>query len=96
MITSFSDKTTEAIFHGTKNKDTRKIDPILLAKVERKLDLLNAAAQLKDLKIPPGNKLEALSGNYRGFHSIRVDKQWRIIFKWSNNSAEQVEFVDYH
>jgi proteic killer suppression protein len=96
MIISFGDKRTESIFHGVKTKDTRKIDSILLTKVERKLDLINAASVLDDLKIPPGNKLEPLLGNLKGFHSIRVDGQWRIIFKWENNSPTEVEFIDYH
>ena len=96
MIKSFGDKRTEAIFNGISNKDTRKLDQILLSKVFRKLDLINAAVVLEDLKVPPGNKLEALVGNRKSFHSIRVDKQWRIIFEWNDGSINNVEFIDYH
>lgn len=96
MIISFDDKRTEAIFHGDVNKDTRRMDKILLSKTALKLDLINAAAILEDLKIPPGNKLEPLTGDLAGFHSIRVDKQWRIIFKWEGGNAAEVKFIDYH
>jgi len=62
----------------------------------RKLDMLDAAAQLTDLRSPPGNRLEALAGNRRGQHSIRINDQWRICFVWRESAAEQVEIVDYH
>lgn len=96
MIKSFGDKRTESIFHGVSNKETRKLDSLLLSKVIRKLDLINAAVSLDDLKVPPGNKLEALVGNRKTYHSIRVDKQWRIVFEWNSGSVNNVEFVDYH
>jgi len=60
------------------------------------LDLLNAAADLKDLAAPPGNRLEALKGDLKGFHSIRVNDQWRIVFRWVDGDAFDVRFVDYH
>ncbi|MDC0434039.1 type II toxin-antitoxin system RelE/ParE family toxin [bacterium] len=62
----------------------------------RKLDVLNAAISVEDLRSPPGNKLEKLSGNLEGFHSIRINQQWRLIFKWADGGAEYVEIVDYH
>jgi proteic killer suppression protein len=62
----------------------------------RKLDMLNAAADLNDLNTPPGNRLEALKGDLKGFHSIRVNMQWRIIFKWRGGGAHDVSLIDYH
>ena len=62
----------------------------------RKLDMLDAANQLRDLRSPPGNRLEALKGDRRGQHSIRINNRWRICFVWRNGDAEQVEIVDYH
>jgi proteic killer suppression protein len=62
----------------------------------RKLDMLEAAVVLNDLRAPPGNRLEALSGDREGQHSIRVNAQWRIVFRWIDNGAEDVELVDYH
>lgn len=62
----------------------------------RKLDMLNAAHVLDDLKAPPGNRLEALKGDLAGFHSIRINSQWRIIFRWTPSGPEDVEIIDYH
>ena len=62
----------------------------------RKLDMINAARILTELRSPPGNRLEALRGGWRGFHSIRVNDQWRICFRWRDGNAENVEIVDYH
>ncbi len=62
----------------------------------RKLDMINAATELKDLFAPPGNRLEALKGNWKGFHSIRVNDQYRIVFKWVQGQAHQVKVTDYH
>jgi len=64
--------------------------------VARKLDMIHYAAELRDLRSPPGNRLEALKGRWRGFHSIRINDQWRVIFRWSERGAEQVDVVDYH
>ena len=61
-----------------------------------KLDVLNAAQVLEDLRSPPGNRLEALHGDLRGFHSIRINNQWRIIFRWQTSEAHEVRIVDYH
>jgi proteic killer suppression protein len=96
MIESFKDKLAQAIFDGDRTKDTKRIHRNLIKKTEKKLDLINAAIRLEDLKIPPGNKLEKLSGNYKGYYSIRVDGQWRLIFKWKNGFAHEVQFIDYH
>jgi proteic killer suppression protein len=64
--------------------------------VARKLDMLHYAADLRDLGSPPGNRLEALKGRWTGFHSIRVNDQWRVVFRWSESGPEDVDVVDYH
>lgn len=97
MIVSFKNKGTEDIFNGTDSKHARKQCPQTLWKVaQRKLDQLNAAHTLDDIKVPPGNKLEALSFDRIGQHSIRINDQYRICFVWTQESAEEVEIVDYH
>lgn len=93
MIRSFKDALTEAAFNG----DVEKGFPADLIKVaRRKLAMINAAARLEDLRVPPANRLEALKGDRAGQHSIRVNDQFRICFRWTNNGAEDVEFTDYH
>ena len=93
MITSFGDKNTEKLFCGFNSTKF----PASIKKVAiRKLDMLNAAHLLSDLLAPPGNKLEKLSGNLRGFYSIRINEKYRIIFQWEGNNAHQVSTVDYH
>lgn len=64
--------------------------------VARKLDMLDYATELRDLSSPPGNRLETLKGNWQGFHSIRVNNQWRVVFRWSDSGPEDVDVVDYH
>ncbi len=96
MITSFEDKTTEDIYHGINSKDARRIPSQVWKVAARKLDMVNAAHALQDLLVPPGNRLEALKGNLKGFHSIRINDQFRVIFKWLNNNAENVQILDYH
>jgi len=93
MIKSFADKETEKIFNREfSRKRPNEIQPL----AKRKLDILNAAEILKDLRIPPGNRLEALHGDREGQHSIRINDQWRICFYWIDNSACDVEVTDYH
>ena len=97
MILSFKDRGTEDIFDGNDSKNARKVCPINMRSVaRRKLDQLNAAVSLNDLKIPPGNRLEALQRDREGQHSIRVNDQYRICFQWTVNGALEVEIVDYH
>ena len=96
VIRSIKDKATQDIFDGMNSKTARKLPGELHRKARRLLDLLNGAAQLDDLRVPPGNRLEALSGNLKGFHSIRINDQWRIIFKWREGNPEDVQIVDYH
>ena len=96
MIVSFADKATEALFHGESGKAIRRIPPDVRSTAVRKLDLVNAAHQLEDLKVPPGNRLEALKGALRGKHSIRINDQWRIVFRWESGDAHDVAVEDYH
>jgi len=93
MIKSFGDSRTEKIYHGDRAKG---FPPELLAVAFRKLDMLRRAADLQDLRVPPGNRLEALKGDLKGFHSIRLNDQWRIIFRWQRGDAEDVRIIDYH
>ena len=96
MILDFGDQTTADLFHGSNTKAARRIPPILWGVACRKLDLLNAAHVLQDLKVPPGNRLEALHGKLAGQHSIRINDQYRIIFMWIDGNAKHVRIVDYH
>ncbi len=97
MIQSFRDEGTEAIFNGRGGNKARKTCPVPLWRVaSRKLDQLDSAEQVDDLKIPPGNRLELLSGNRRGQYSIRINEQYRICFGWSDGGPHDVEIVDYH
>lgn len=93
MIVSFRSKETEQIWIGNRVKKM----PIDIQKIgRRKLRMLNNSQNIADLRIPPSNRLEKLSGNLNGFYSIRINKQWRIIFEWNNGNASEVEIVDYH
>ena len=92
MIASFKCKDTESLFRQGRTR----IWSSILSVVERKLTMLDAATPLVDLKSPPGNRLEALGGDRKGQHSIRINAQWRICFIWGPNGPENVEIVDYH
>ena len=93
MIRSFKSKKTEKVWNGERSKKL----PIEVQKVgRRKLRMLNNSIDINDLRIPPANRLEKLSGKLSEFHSIRINDQWRIIFKWSQGHAFEVEIVDYH
>ena len=96
MIASFRDKATEALFHGERGKAIREIPSAIRSVAVRKLDQLNAAVEIGDLRAPPGNRLEALRGDLAGKHSIRVNDQWRIVFRWEAGDAHEVEIVEYH
>ena len=96
MIASFKDKATENLYHGQRSKRGQRFPPDVIQAAHRKLDLLNAAKQLSDLMAPPGNRLEALKGDLRGYHSIRINDQWRVIFRWSGSDAHDVQVTDYH
>lgn len=92
MILSFGDKDTEQLFY---NETSRRFAPIARIAL-RKLIQLNRAVVLKDLAIPPGNHLEALKRKSHGWHSIRINNQWRIVFQWLNDGKANVSIVDYH
>jgi toxin HigB-1 len=96
MIISFGDTATADLYHGRTTNQVRRFPPDITRGALRKLDILNAAHQLIDLRSPPGNRLEALKGDLNGFHSIRVNDQWRIIFRWVEGGAADVSLVDYH
>ncbi len=96
MIISFGDKATEDLYHGRSTARTRRFSQKLLRVALRKLDMLNAAVELLDLRAPPGNRLESLGGDLEGFHSVRVNDQWRIVFGWSGGDALDVRLMDYH
>jgi proteic killer suppression protein len=93
MIISFGGKETKKIWEGERiNGVSTDIQEI----ARRKLRMLNNSQNLTDLTIPPSNRLEKLKGNYKDFYSIRINDRWRIIFKWRNGNADQVEIIDYH
>ena len=96
MIVSFGDRATEDLFHGIRSSRVRRFPPNMAKTALKKLDILNAAHSLDDLLIPPGNRLEALIGDLQGFYSIRINNQWRIIFRWQQPQAHEVRIVDYH
>ena len=96
MIESFRDAATEDLYHNRPTRRVRRFPPDIVTAALRKLDVLAGAHELLDLRSPPGNRLEALRGDLEGFHSIRVNDQWRIIFRWSANSAHDVSLTDYH
>ena len=93
MIRSFGDKQTAAVFAGHR---ARGLPSFLQDAARRKLKMLDAAASLEDLRIPPGNRLEALTGKRKGQHSIRINDQWRICFAWDGKDAHEATIVDYH
>jgi proteic killer suppression protein len=97
MIASFGNQGTEDIYNGINSKAARNTCPPTLWNVaRRKLDQLDWATNLQDLRVPPGNRLEALSGSRKRQHSIRINDQYRICFVWAERGADQVEIVDYH
>ena len=93
MIKSFGNKETEKIWKGIQS---RKLPASIQNVSRRKLRMINNSQSIIDLRIPPSNHLEKLSGNLKDYHSIRINRQWRIIFIWSNDNAFDVQIVDYH
>jgi toxin HigB-1 len=91
MIRSFGDKPTEALFHDERVRQLAGI----ARRAKRKLEAINAASRLDDLSIPPSNRLEKLKGDLKKFHSIRINDQWRVIFKWIEGEPYEVRIVDY-
>lgn len=96
MIRDFADKATRDIYDGVDSRSARKLPNNLYDKARRLLDQINAAPAVMVLKTPPGNRLEKLHGNLAGFFSVRINDQWRIIFKWKKNDALNVKITDYH
>lgn len=92
MIRSFGDKRTEALF---RDEFVRHFQGIARP-AKRKLEAINAAGRLDDLRVPPANRLEKLKGDMKDFHSIRINDQWRVIFKWLDGEPHEVRIVDYH
>lgn len=93
MIHDFADKEAERVWHGRRS---RHLPPGIQSVARRKLRLLNNAVSLNDLRLPPANRLEPLKGKRKGQHSMCINDQWRICFRWKNNDAYDVEIVDYH
>lgn len=96
MIESFGNALAEDLFFERRSRATRRFPPDVLRVARRKLLFLHDAGQLSDLRVPPGNRLERLGGSMRGFHSIRINDQWRVVFRWEHGSAFDVAVVDYH
>jgi toxin HigB-1 len=96
MIVSFSDEATADLYHGRRTHRISRFPPTAIKPALRKLDMLNAAGHLNDLREPPGNRLELLKGNLTGYYSIRVNDRWRIVFHWIDNDAHDVSLTDYH
>jgi proteic killer suppression protein len=96
MIASFGDKATEDLYHGRQTRRVHRFPPNIIPGALRKLDVIQATHRLQDLRSPPGNHLEALKGNMAGFYSIRVNQQWRLVFRWQNDAAHELSLVDYH
>jgi toxin HigB-1 len=95
-IRTFGDTATADLYHGRNTPRSRRFPQNIVSAALRKLDVINAAYQLADLRSPPGNRLEALRGDMEGYHSIRVNNQWRITFRWRDDGAHDVLLVDYH
>jgi len=93
MIVSFGDKETEKIWRGNASLKL----PIDIQNIaRRKLRMINSSQNLEDLKVPPGNRLEKLKGNFKAYYSIRINTKWRIIFIWEDNNSNEVQSIDYH
>ena len=96
MIETFGNALAEDLFDDKRTKATRAFPPKLRRGARRKLLYIHDAAELSDLAVPPGNRLEALKGQRKGFHSIRINDQWRVVFRWSGGNAYEVQVIDYH
>jgi proteic killer suppression protein len=96
VIQSFADDTSADLFRERNTRAARRIPRQLWRGVQRKLKLIDAAARIEDIAIPPGNRLELLKGDQAGRHSIRVNEQYRVTFRWENGHAYEVRVEDYH
>lgn len=96
MIKTFGNVLTEDIFHNRKTKHTRKFQPNLHSVARRKLAMINYATKIDDLLIPPANRLEKKQGDLKDYWAIRINDQWRVMFKWDGQDADDVQIIDYH
>jgi proteic killer suppression protein len=96
MIRSFGNQLAEDLYYDRKTRVTRAFPQELRRAARRKILFLHDAAELRDLRVPPGNKLEALRGKMKGLHSIRINDQWRLLFVWRSSDAYEVQVADYH
>jgi len=96
MIESFGNQLAEDLFDDNITRITPKLPGNLRRAARRKLLYLHDAVELRDLRVPPGNRLEPLKGDLAGFHSIRINDQWRVVFMWNSGSPGEVQIVDYH
>jgi proteic killer suppression protein len=96
MIESFENALAEDLFYDRKSKSTRSFPNELRRAARRKLLYLHDATSLKDLRVPPGNRLETLKGSLKEFHSIRINAQWRLVFRWNGGQSQNVQILDYH
>jgi len=95
-VRSFGNQLAEDLFEDRKTRVVRAFPAELHRAARRKLLYLHDATDLRDLRVPPGNRLEALRGDWRGFYSIRINDQWRVVFRWRDGDASEVQIVDYH
>ena len=96
MIRSFGNRLTEDVFDDRRTAAVRRLPPTLYQIARRKVLYLHEAEELRDLRVPPGNRLEALKGNRPGWFSIRISDQWRVVFRWETGQALEVSIVDHH
>lgn len=96
MIVSFDDDATADLYHGRHTSRVRQYPHDVTKRALHKLDVLNGAHKIIDLRSPPGNRLKALKGDVAGYYSIRVNDQWRLVFRWEENNAHDVRLTDYH
>lgn len=96
MIESFGNRLAEDLFDDRRSRAVRRFPAELYRAARRKLLYIYDAVDLTDLRQPPGNRLEALKGDWRGFYSIRINDQWRVVFRWQGGAAHEVQVVDYH
>ncbi|MBW2674050.1 MAG: type II toxin-antitoxin system RelE/ParE family toxin [Deltaproteobacteria bacterium] len=96
MIVSFGDRATEDLYHNRPTSRARRFPQDVIGPALVKMDILNGSAALRDLRSQPGNRLEVLKGDLKGYHSIRVNDQWRLIFRWKDSNVHEVRFIDYH
>ena len=96
MIETFGDALAADLFDDRRTRATGVFPPELRRAARRKLLYLHDAVELRDLRVPPGNRLEGLKGDWKGFHSIRINNQWRVVFRWKGGNAFDVQIADYH